>query len=115
MGESISRLELRDRWRIRQNGRLIFADDITIEGALPRSKATLDGAGAMALIIYVSADAERPLESVRAAIAKGGASAWNGKLVARILAKDGFELRQSVIPALHAIAGGMGLPKAWSF
>lgn len=115
MGESISQVELHDRWRIRREGRLIHADDTAIVGTLPGSRATLNGASAMALVIYVAADAERPLVAVRAAIEHGGASAWNGKLVARVLAKDGFELRKSLIPAIRAIAGGTALPKAWSF
>lgn len=115
MAESISQVELHDRWRIRREGRLIHADDTAIAGTLPVSRATLNGARAMALVIYVAADAERPLDGVRAAIGHGGASAWNGKLVARVLAKDGFELRKSLIPAIRAIAGGTALPKAWSF
>lgn len=115
MGETISQVELRDSWRIRRDGRLIHADDTAIAGPLPVSRATLDGAGAIALIIYISATAERALDGVRAVIGTGGASAWNGKLVARVLAKDGFELRKSVIPAIRAIAGDTALPKAWSF
>lgn len=114
MGERISSLEFRDSWRIRRDGSLLHADDIAFGGALPNSSATLDGAGAMAFMIYVSADAERALDGVRAAIENGGASAWNGKLVARVLARDGFELRKSVTLAIQAIAGDMGLPKAWT-
>ena len=115
MGESISQVELRDSWRIRRDGRLIHADDTAIAGTLPASRATLDGAGAMALIIYVSATAEHALDGARAVVGKGGVSAWNGRLVARVLAKDGFDLRKSVIQVIQAIVGAAALPKAWSF
>jgi urease accessory protein len=116
MGERIGRIALRDRWRIRRDGRLVFADDIAIDGAMPVSKATFHGAGAMAVIVYAAPDAEARVDAVRHAIGEAGAaSAWDGKLVARILAGDGFGLRKSVIPALLALAGFGGLPRAWSF
>ncbi|MGQ0485215.1 MAG: urease accessory protein UreD [Hyphomicrobiales bacterium] len=114
MGEVIRSVALRDRWRIRRGGRLVFADDIAIEGALPRSAATLGGAGAMATLLYVAADAEARLDRLRGAIAGGGASAWDGKLVARMLAADGFALRKALIPVLGALAGEAALPKVWS-
>jgi urease accessory protein len=44
-----------------------------------------------------------------------GASAWNGKLIARLLAEDGFLLRKQIICALHALAGVEALPKIWTF
>ena len=114
MGEVIGHIALKDRWRIRRGGRLIFADDIAIEGALPGSSATLAGAGAMATLLYVAADAEAKLDPLRGAMTGGGASAWNGKLVARLLAADGFALRKALIPALCLLAGQAGLPKVWS-
>lgn len=114
MGEVIRSVALRDRWRIRRSGRLVFADDIAIEGALPRSAATLGGAGAMATLLYVAADAEARLDRLRGAVTGGGASAWDGKLVAKMLAADGFALRKALIPALCVLAGGAGLPKVWS-
>lgn len=114
MGEVIGRIALRDRWRVRRGSRLIFADDIAIEGALPGSAATLGGAGAMATLLYVAADAEAKLDPLRRAMTGGGASAWNGKLVARLLAADGFAIRKALIPALCVLAGEAGLPKVWS-
>jgi urease accessory protein len=114
MGEVIRSVVLRDRWRIRRGGRLVFADDIAIEGAPPGSAATLGGAGAMATLLYVAADAEARLDRLRGAVIGGGASAWDGKLVARMLAADGFALRKALIQALWVLAGEAGLPKVWS-
>ena len=116
MGETVSHASLRDRWRIRRDGRLIFADDVAFEGAPPATKATLGTARAFATVVLASPDAEARLDAVRAAIgAAGSASAWTGKLVARLLARDGFALRKSLIPALGVLAGDVPLPKVWSF
>ena len=114
-GETIQSVRLQDRWRITRDGALVHGDDVRIDGSLPTGKAALNGARAMASIIHVAEDAEGSLERVRAALGKnGGASAWNGKLVARVLAQDGFHLRKALIPALNALAGSSGLPKIWT-
>ncbi len=116
MGEQVTRARLADRWRIRQGGRLAFADDITFDGAPPATAGTLGEARAFATVVLVAPEAEDLLDRVRAAIGAGGAaSAWSGKLVARLLARDGFDLRKSLIPALTLLAGGGSLPKTWSF
>ena len=114
-GETVHHASFRDRWRIRNNGRLVFADDLAFEGAPPVSGATLAGAGAFASIVLVSDRAEAMLDPLRAVIGDSdGASAWSGKLVARLVAKDGFELRKALVPALAVLAGGAALPKVWS-
>jgi urease accessory protein len=115
MNETIRTLSIHDHWRIRQNGKLIHAEDFRIEGHLPHSKATLGKARAVATIIYIAEDAERQIDDVRDLIGlNGGASAWNGKLVARVLAIDGFHLRKTLIPVLNALAGQNALPKNWT-
>ncbi len=115
-GETVARAMLRDRWRVARAGKLIFADDLAFDGAPPVSLATLGNARAFATVLLVDAQAERFVDQVRAQIgATGSASAWSGKLVARLAARDGFELRKALIPALSVLAGGVGLPKTWSF
>lgn len=115
MGETVSQIRLRDRWRIRRGGRLVFADDLVIDGAPPQSFATLGGARAFATAVLISPEAEDMLDQVRAVIGPdAAASAWSGKIVARFSARDGFELRKSLIPALEVLAGGGPLPKTWS-
>jgi urease accessory protein len=110
--EKISHISFRDGWRIRVGGKLIYADDIALEGVPPVSKATLNGATAMATLVYVGPDCETKRDDLRSICA---ASAWNGKLVARLLAKDGFTLRKTLIPALAVLAGADNLPKVWTF
>jgi urease accessory protein len=116
MGESVRQARLHDRWRIRQAGKLIFADDIAFDGPPPASLATLGTARAFATVVLVSQRAEDVLDRARSLIGQhGSASAWGGKLVARLAARDGFELRKSLIPALTLLADRASLPKSWSF
>jgi urease accessory protein len=113
MGETVRQGSLRDSWRIRRDGKLIFADDLALEGAVSEIAARpslLAGAGAFASLLLVAPDAERYLEPLRATL--GAASAWGGKLYARVLAPDGFALRQALIPALQSLGGP--LPRIWT-
>ena len=115
-GETVADARLSDRWRIRQGSRLVFADDLAFAGAPPASPATLGEARAFATVLLLAPEAENLLDPVRTAIgARGAASSWSGKLVARLAARDGFDLRKSLIPALTLLAGGGDLPKTWSF
>ena len=115
MGETIHQATLRDRWRIRRSGRLIFADDLAFDGPPPATPDTLGHAGAMATVVLVSDASEMLIDDVRALIGESGsASAWSGKLVARLVAKDGFGLRKVLVSVLSQLAGGESLPKVWS-
>jgi urease accessory protein len=117
MGEQVRSGSFRDRWRIRRDGRLIFADEICFEGDIAGQlmrPAILNGNAAMATVLLAASDCERFLEPVRAVIGNaGGASAWNGKLLARIAAIDGFSLRRVLVPLLTLLSAGRSLPKVW--
>ena len=118
MGENVTRGALRDRWRIRREGRLIFADDLRLEGdlaALTARTAALAGARAFATLLLVQAESERLLAPLRNAIGEaGGASAFGGKITARIAAPDGLALRRALLPALQVLRGDQPLPRVWS-
>ena len=58
MGETVRHARLHDRWRIRRNGGLIFADDVAFDGPPPGSPATLGDARAFATVVLVSPRAE---------------------------------------------------------
>lgn len=117
MAETVRTGELSDRWRVRRNGRLLFADDLRLEGAIADMAGRpplLAGGAAFASLLLVDEDAGRWLDPVRAAIgALGGASAFEGRLFARIVAPDGFALRRVLVPALEALRGGEPLPRVW--
>lgn len=119
MGEKVERGMLRDRWRIRRDGKLVFADALTLEGDIQSTlnrRATFNGMIAMATLLCVSPDAESKLEPVRAALVgadiEAGASAFEGMLVARILAKDSLSLRASILSVLEA--AGTPPPRAYT-
>lgn len=117
MGETLTRAALHDRWRISRDGRLTFADDLRLGGDIPALAASaplLGGAGAFATLLLVARDADALLDAVRAAIGDlGGASAFDGKLVARIAAPDGLTLRRALLPAIAVLSGGRPAPGVW--
>lgn len=116
-GETVRSGLFHDRWRIRREGRLVFADDLRFEGDMARTlrgPACLGDAGALATVLLVAPDAEEVLGAVRDALGEsGGASAWDGKLVARLVAADGFRLRRQLLPVLQTLRGGRPVPKLW--
>jgi urease accessory protein len=122
MGEQATFGLFRDRWRVRQNGRLIHAEDFAIgpdiAATLARSPVT-GGNIAMATVLLVSKDAGSMLEPAREAIGRrGGASVWragtSGKLLARLYAEDSYILRRQLVPLIALLNKQADLPKAWS-
>jgi len=117
MGETVATGSLHDRWRVTRGGRLIFADDLRMEGdigALAARHAALGGNTAIATILLVGTDADRHVERLRAAIGEaGGVSAFDGRLVARIAVADGYRLRQILCAAIAALADSAALPRVW--
>jgi urease accessory protein len=122
MGERAARGNFHDRWRVRQDGALVHAEDFRIgpdiAAALGRP-AVADGAIAVATLLMVSPRAEAFLDPVRDIIGgQGDASAWtvnkSGKLLARLHAGDGYQLRKRLVPLVELLNGRAGLPKLWS-
>lgn len=117
MGERVHFGHFQDRWRIRREGRLLFADDLRFSGAIDRTlqnATVLAGNLAMATLFHAGPEPERLLDPIRAALGdNGGASVWGGKLVARVVAKDGLHLRRAVERALRILMGGSTLPTVW--
>ncbi|RUV94061.1 MAG: urease accessory protein UreD [Mesorhizobium sp.] len=122
MGERTVLGNFHDRWRVRQGGRLIHAEDFRIGPDIAaglQRQAVTGGALASATMLLVSPRAETLLEPARAIIGdQGGASFWSvgqsGKLLARLTAGDGYQLRKRLIPLVELLNGRAGLPKLWS-
>ena len=116
-GEQVRSGLFSDRWRIRRGDRLVFADDLRFDWAdadLLSRPAVLAGGGAMATVLFVTGEPERYLSPAREIVGEaGGVSAWDGKLLARLVAANGFALRQTLIPLLAALREGAPLPKLW--
>lgn len=114
MGETVEHASLRDAIEIRRGGELLLHDAIRLEGAVAatlRRRAVADGARAIATMLHVAPDAETMLAPLRELGV--AASAWDGLLIARILAPDGAALRAAVIRSLHVLRGGRTLPRVW--
>ncbi|TPN47754.1 urease accessory protein UreD [Mesorhizobium sp. B1-1-9] len=122
MGERAAHGNFHDRWRVRGNGSLIHAEDFRIGpdiAAILGRPAVAGGAIAVATLLLVSPRAEALLDPVREIIGdQGGASIWSvgtsGKLLARLYAEDGYQLRRRLVPLVGLLNGEAGLPKLWS-
>ncbi|TIQ37798.1 MAG: urease accessory protein UreD [Mesorhizobium sp.] len=127
MGERTLLGNFHDRWRVHQNGRLIHAEDFRIGpdiAARLQHRAVAGGARAIATVLLVAPRAETLLEPARAIIGGShvggwsGASFWSvgqsGKLLARLTAGDGYQLRKRLVPLVELLNGRAGLPKLWS-
>jgi urease accessory protein len=115
MGEVVEQGGLSDRWRVRHGGRLRFAETVRLEGAIAgtlRHRAVAEGAVAVATVLMLPAD-DAALAAVRAAAVRSevAASAWNGVMVARIVAKDAAWLRRDLVAVLTAM--DVPLPRLW--
>ena len=116
-GETVRSGLFTDRWRIRRGGKLLFADDLRFDWAnaeLLGRPAVLASATAMATIFFTSEEPARYVEGLRSIIGPaGGASSWNGKLLARLTANGGAPLRRTLLPALELLLDGAALPRIW--
>lgn len=122
MGETVRTAIFRDRWRVRCGDRLVHAEDFAIGpdvAATIGRKAGLGGAAACATVLLVGTAAAAHLDAVRTIVdGAGGASAWQvgstGKLLARLVATDGYALRERLVPLVAMLNGQASLPKTWS-
>jgi urease accessory protein len=119
MGETVRTLSLADRWRVRRDGRLIFADGIVLDGdaaTILTGGATGGGATAIGSLLYAATDARAYLGPIRDVIAdcasEAGASAWPGVLNMRFVAQSSQILRQDLRRVAEALRG-RPLPRVW--
>ena len=119
-GEVLHDVRWRDRWRIRRDGRLVFADDVRLDGDIAATMAHAalgNGARGLATLIHVAPDAPSRLDVVRDALNASntdcGASAWNDMLIVRIAAADPRAVHDAAIRATMAITD-RPMPRAWS-
>ncbi|MGX1096782.1 urease accessory protein UreD [Amorphus sp. MBR-141] len=118
-GETVRAGALSDQWRIRRDGRLVYADAFRIDTdivAAGRGGATLAGGRATASLLLAAADAGDRLDAVRALLdgfgLAAGASAWDGLLAVRAVADDAQRLRRAIAAVVDLLAGGV--PRVWS-
>jgi len=118
MGESRIEASLRDSWRVRRDGRLVFAEETRLEraGLALERRAVGAGARALATVVAAAPNIEACLPDLRASLeaesgVEAGASAFDGLIVARLLSPSPFRLRAAVIAAIVALGGRK--PRLW--
>ena len=119
MGESRIDASLKDSWRVRRDGRLIFADETRLEHAGEALDRRAVGAGARTLstIVASAPNIEARLPVLRTALdaagpdAESGASAFDSLIVVRLLAASFDQLRGSLIASIVALGGRK--PRLW--
>jgi urease accessory protein len=118
MGETVAQAHFHEHWRIRRGGRLIFAENFSLDGAVARTlrqAAVAGGKLALGTLLLVPGD-DHMIAAARAAAGacrgEFGMSAWNGIALARLAAADGAALRHDLILVLHALGRG-ALPRLW--
>jgi urease accessory protein len=119
MNEIVDRGFCHDRWRIRRDGKLIFAEDVRLDGnpsGLLAAKASGNGARALATILHAAPDAEQRLDEARDLLANAscecGASAWSGMLLVRLLSRDPQALRADLVRFLEGFRR-VPMPRSW--
>jgi urease accessory protein len=117
MGEAVDTGSFADFWRVRRDGRLLFAETVKLDGAVAQKlaePAVAAGGIAIATVLVVSGDDDK-IARVRATAGQFtgevGISAWNGIALARLCAKDGASLRHDLACVLTAL--GAALPRIW--
>ena len=121
MDEAMKEGFFTDAWRIRRDGKLIYADTARLDGAIAAKmaeRAVANGGIAIATVL-IAPGGDAALEQVRALgetleagfLGEVGISAWNGLAVVRLCAKDGATLRRDLIAVLAAL--GTQVPRLW--
>jgi urease accessory protein len=118
MGERMLHGEFADRWRLRRGGRLVFAENVRLDGEIGiklLKPAIAKGAVAVGTALIVPGD-EALVERIRALSdtfrGEVGISAWNGFAMVRFCAQDAAPLRADMMAVLGR-ASGEPLPRLW--
>jgi urease accessory protein len=117
MGETVTRTTLRDTRRITRAGKPVLLEPLHLTtDALTAGLAILQGARAFATLALVAQGAEDAAPLVRDMLdepgVSGGASGFDGKLVIRLMAGDGWPLRRQIMRLVSALRPGP-LPRVW--
>jgi len=122
-GERVQRLRLKERMCVYRDGAPLFIDAVisdAISDAVLDRAAIGDGAHVQQFILHVSDEATICLDEVRTAI-RGvnhvhmAASAWNGVMVIRLLARHLDHALKAGEAALKVVRRGADMPPSWRY
>jgi urease accessory protein len=118
MGERMRQGEFFDRWRLRRGGRLVFAENVRLDGDISAKLATTavaKGGLAIGTALIVPGD-EALVARIRQLSetfgGEVGISSWNGFAIARFCAQDAARLRADMMSVVGR-ACGSALPRLW--
>lgn len=117
MGETLTKCTFSDHWRVKRDGKLIYAEALGItDPSSLHGKATLAGKRAFATLVYIAPDAQDSLTEMRRQLdfesVTAATSAWNGCLVTRFIADDAKPLRAALVATLSRFRPHP-LPRVW--
>jgi urease accessory protein len=119
MGETVTQGFLHDRWRLKRDGELVYAEELRLDGPISdilARPALGGGARALATLILVAPGVESRIEPVRGVLAEsaaeGGASAWNGLLAVRLASPSPERVRATIVTLLTLLRG-RAVPRVW--
>jgi urease accessory protein len=125
-GEIVVGGNITDSWRVKKEGRLIWADSFRVTDEIfphLKTQALLSSCTAIATLVYFGPDLDKRLESLREIIPCLGcncaATLVSGLMVARFAAKQSYDLKFALRSFLRqfgpdAGSGPFRVPKMWS-
>lgn len=117
MGETLADVSLRDRRTVMRAGQPVLVEPLHLTTpALNAGSGVLEGARAVATVALIRQGAEDAVLAARAVLDEPGVSAaasgFDGKLVVRLMAIDGWPLRRQILRLL-AVLRAAPLPRVW--
>ena len=124
-GEAVRSGAIHESWEIRRGNHLAWADVFALDGNIHEilsRPTTAGGATTLITLLWVASDAPDLLRPIRILLEKStvvaSATAFDGILLVRLVAKDSFAGRQNLIPLLSGLFGlanlPVELPRVWS-
>jgi len=125
-GEEMAGGHINDTWRVRKDGRLVWADTFRITNEIfshLHRKALLGDCKAVGTLIYFGPDLDKWKDFIRESTASsdcyGAVSSVGGLIIVRFAAKGSFALRRVVRSVLQKFGqelapGPFRVPKMWS-
>lgn len=112
-GETVARARLDDIRSIRREGRPVHQEHLALDPDAFADPMALGPHRALATLTFLAPGAADALGPVRDALgSEGHASAWDGRLVARLAAPAAAPLRRALIRAIVALRG-RPMPRVW--
>jgi len=117
MGETLTELAFRDQRRVLRDGVLVLVEPVRLtRAALSAGQGVLQGARAFASMALVGQGAEAALGAVRQVLdepgVSAGASGFDGRLMIRLMAADGWPLRRQILRLLSVLRDAPP-PRVW--